>query len=347
MRNLITFTVVFVLCFLNIDAQSLIQSGPMVGYSSMREAGIWIQTTQSADVAIRFWKQDSSDFKKVTQTLTTNMDNHYVAHITAHPLEPGHTYQYEVIIDGKIMSIPYPLQFKSQPLWQWRHDAPNFSFVAGSCVYVSDSMYDRPGEPYGGDYHIFNTIDQDNPDFMVWLGDNTYLREADWDSKFGIYYRHKHTRSLKNLQPLLGRTHHYAIWDDHDYGPNDSDRSFVLKNTTLQAFKDFWFNPVYHAGESKGITGQFTWHDCDFFLLDNRWYRTPHDSSGQIIGDEQLTWLKEALINSKASFKFICIGGQFISDLKAFENHAQYPEERQQILSMLNDIQVKNVVFLN
>ncbi|GIW22755.1 MAG: hypothetical protein KatS3mg068_1762 [Candidatus Sericytochromatia bacterium] len=34
---------------------------------------------------------------------------------------------------------------------------------------------------------------------MIWLGDNAYLREADWYSWRGIGKRYTHTRSLKNL----------------------------------------------------------------------------------------------------------------------------------------------------
>ncbi len=148
------------------------------------------------------------------------------------------------------------------------------------------------------------------------------------------------------MQPLLSHVHHYATWDDHDYGPNNSDRSFALKDITLQAFKDFWFNPSYHAGGTKGITGHFTWVDCDFYLLDNRWDRTPIRKDGKILGDTQIEWLKEQLLFNRGSFKFICIGGQFVSDATIFENHANYPEERQELIDFIKENDIKNVVFL-
>ncbi len=80
---------------------------------------------------------------------------------------------------------------------------------------------------------------------MLWLGDNTYLREADYTSNSGIYYRYNHTRAIPDLQQLLATKHNYAIWDDHDFGPNDGNSSYELKNTTLQAFKDYWGNKSY------------------------------------------------------------------------------------------------------
>ena len=84
-------------------------------------------------------------------------------------------------------------------------DAPDFDFVAGSCFYINEEAYDRPGKPYGGDYQILDAIYRDKPDFMVWLGDNTYLREADWDSKSGIYHRYSHTRALKRIATTFGQ----------------------------------------------------------------------------------------------------------------------------------------------
>src|SRR5690606_34340514 len=181
------------------------------------------------------------------------------------------------------------------------------------CTYINDEPYDRPGKPYGGGYEIFNAMYQEKPDMMMWLGDNVYLREVDWNSKTGIYYRYTHTRSLPELQPLLASTHHYAIWDDHDYGPNDADRSFWGKDMTLKAFKDFWANPNYGVGGTEGITGTFFWEDCQFFLLDDRWYRSPMPGK-EYFGQTQLNWLVDALRSSKATFKFICTGGQILND---------------------------------
>lgn len=100
---------------------------------------------------------------------------------------------------------------------------------------------------------------------MVWLGDNAYLRDADWDSRSGVYHRYSHSRAVKELQPLIANTPQYAIWDDHDYGPNDSDRSYYGKEWTRAAFQDFWANPVYGAGDTEGITGAFSHSDADFF----------------------------------------------------------------------------------
>ena len=77
--------------------------------------------------------------------------------------------------------------------------SPDFRLATGSCTYINEPELDRPGKPYGGDYQIFDAMVAQKPDLMVWLGDNAYLREADWSTRTGIYHRYSHTRSAPEL----------------------------------------------------------------------------------------------------------------------------------------------------
>ncbi|MGB0522795.1 MAG: alkaline phosphatase D family protein [Flammeovirgaceae bacterium] len=326
--------------------QQLLQSGPMVGYSTMSEVGLWVQTKQSADVYIEYWEKGKQE-KWQTFTYTTQKHEAYSAHLIADQVKAGKHYEYALYINGKEQKLPYPLVFETQVHWQWRADPPNFKFAMGSCNYVNEPETDRPGTPYGGEYVIFQSIQARKPNFMLWLGDNTYLRETDWNSKTGIYHRYTHTRSLTEMQALLGSTHHYAIWDDHDFGPNNSDRSFWNKELTKAAFKRFWMNPNY---VNEGITGTFQWADVQFFLLDNRYFRSPnHRVTGEksILGLAQEEWLIDALKSSQASFKFIAVGGQFINTNADFENHALFQAERERILGKIRKEKIEGVVFLS
>ena len=245
------------------------------------------------------------------------------------------------------IEFDYKLEFQSQEHWEYRKNPPDFSFAVGSCAYTNEQDKDRPGKSYGGDYFIYSNILGKNPDFMLWLGDNVYFREPD-ASKTGVYHRYTHDRALSELQPLLGSVHHYAIWDDHDYGPNNSDRSFIHKNITLQAFKDFWANPSYGIENNGGITTQFRWSDIDFFLLDNRFFRTPQNRKNiyrEILGQEQVDWLIDALLNSKAPFKIVAIGGQFLNSEKVFENHIVALLNRPDATDVLSQIQCPTILI--
>lgn len=326
-------------------AQDL-KSGPMLGYNTMREVGVWVQLEEQGYVAIKYWPKENDLNVQTSETFYSENYKANTATLALTNLEPGTTYNYKVIVNDMDSPSATIHSFTTQKLWHWREDPPEFSFLAGSCVYVNEAKYDRPGKPYGKDYKIFSNMAEEDAEFMIWLGDNTYFREVDWNSRSGIYYRHTHTRNVKEMQPLLSNMHHYAIWDDHDYGPNDSDGTYALKDVTREAFTDFWANPNYGVSGLEGITGSFVWNDCAFYMLDNRWYRTPQSAEGTILGEKQLTWLIDALRTSKASINFICVGGQVVSDVAGFENHAVFGAERKKILRLIDDYDIQNVVFL-
>ena len=325
-----------------------INAGPMVGYSSKMEVALWIQTTSECDVKFIYWDKTKPDIIFETETFRTDKKSGFTATLIADNVISGSEYFYQPVVDGKKIEFEYSLEFKTQKHWEYRTNPPDFSFAFGSCAYTNEKDKDRPGKSYGGDYFIYSSILEKKPDLMIWLGDNVYFREPD-DSRTGVYHRYSHDRSLPELQPLLGSVHHYAIWDDHDYGPNNSDRSFIYKNITLQAFKDFWANPTYGFGENQGITTQFKWSDIDFFLLDNRFFRTPQNRKNiyrEILGDNQVQWLIDALLNSKSPFKIIAIGGQFLNSEKVYENHINWEEEHKKILDLISKEKIEGVIFI-
>ena len=343
-------SILFSLMFISTYAQDLINSGPMVGYSTMQEVLLWVQTEERANVHFEYYEIDNPKVKFSTDKIETEKKNGYVAKLIADQVIPGKKYKYEVYINNYKIERNYAMEFQTQELWKWRTDPPDVKFVIGSCSYINEPKFDRPGKPYGSNFEIFNSINKKKPDFMLWLGDNTYLREPDWNSRTGFIKRYSHTRAFPELQPLLASTHHYATWDDHDYGPNNSDGSFWLKETASEIFKLFWGNPNYNVTGKGGITGFFQWSDLDFFLLDNRYHRTANNNltgNRQMLGKDQIDWLINALSFSQASFKFVAVGGQVISNGAVYENYATYPDERKYLLDKIREAKIEGVIFLD
>lgn len=328
----------------------LLQSGPMLGYTDMREALLWVQTKQAAEVQFAYWDTLKPQMRYFTDKHITRKQDAYTAKLVADRLEPAKVYGYELLINGQVVSRPYPTIFRTQALWRFRTDPPPFTVAIGSCTYVNEVDYDRPGRPYGAEYQIFKSIYDRHPDLMLWLGDNIYLREGDYYTRTGVLHRNTHTRSLTELQPLLASTHHYAIWDDHDFGPNDSDRSFSQKDLTLEAFNLFWGNPTAGVYGEAGTTSWFEYQDMHFFMLDNRYHRSPNDrKTGDctVLGEAQREWLIDALAASAAPFKLVAIGGQVLNTATVFENYANVcPEEREWLLKRIEEENIKGVVFL-
>ena len=340
----------FFLLLIPLYAQDLVKSGPMVGYSTMQEVLLWVQTSENAKVHFEYYEIENPTIRFKTYEKITVKKTGFVAKLLADEVLPGKKYNDEIFINDLKVERDYKMEFQAQELWKWRTDPPDVSFVIGSCSYVNEPQFDRPGEPYGSNFEIFNSINIKSPDFMLWLGDNTYLRESDWNSRTGFIKRYSHTRALSELQPLLASTHHYATWDDHDYGPNNSDGSFWLKETASEIFKLFWTNPNYDVTGKGGITGFFQWSDLDFFLMDNRYHRTSNNNftgNRQILGKDQSDWLINALTFSQATFKFIAIGGQVLSSGAVYENYATYPEERKYLLDKIREAKIEGVIFLD
>ncbi len=326
----------------------LIQSGPMLGYADIREALLWVQTTQSAEVYFKYYETGNTSKVYQTDKFNTQKTNSFIAKLIADSVESGKNYTYEVFINGEKSDFDYNLDFNTPLNWRWKTEPPNFKFALGSCFFINDAKYDRVGKPYGGEYFIANSILEKKPEFMVWLGDNVYLREGDWNTRTGIYYRWTNSRSVPELQALLASVHHYGIWDDHDYGPDNADRSFWNKSATKDAFIDFSGNPqgIY---QNTGITFKFEWGDCDFFMMDNRWFRAPDNDSSKdkdYLGKNQLRWLIDNLLYSPAKFKFVCIGGQVLNPLQVMENYSNYTSELKILLDAINKYNIKGIVFL-
>ena len=51
---------------------------------------------------------------------------------------------------------------------------------------------------------------------------------------------HSSVRQMPELQPLLRTTPCYGIFNDHDFGTPDADRTFVFAQESLVAFQRFW-----------------------------------------------------------------------------------------------------------
>lgn len=336
-------------CPVLVSAQQVV-AGPMAGHSAMRSVLVWIQTDVAAEVRFAFRPVGSDADFRVSDSARTDPARANTVEIDVTGLEPGTEYEYRVLLNGEAREAEHPLRFETQPLWQWRTDPPDFSFALGSCSYVNQAEYDRPGRPYGGDYQIYDSIAEKDPDFMLWMGDNFYYREVDWDSEWGMYQRVSHSRQLPEMQRLLTGMHHFGTWDDHDFGPNNADRAYALRETAKEVFDAFFPNPPFNAAGGGGVMSYFEWHDAGFFLLDNRYFRSGNERvSGQrtVLGEQQIEWLIDALKKSNASFKFVVMGGQFINSAELFENYVHMaPGERREILDRLAAEDIPGVVFL-
>jgi len=355
-KKFTTFCIVILFTNLCFAQKPQIIAGPMLGYVEHREVELWLEVSRNTPrVTIVFHPTNNPklirkiekypDFSNGFTTLKIVLDN----------LEPGLEYEYEVyLIEDKIL-MPFETKFATKKLWEWREPAPEFSLLFGSCVYINDSAYDRPGKPYGSSLKILNSMENIKSDFILWGGDNVYLREADYSSESGIKYRYRKNFATTEFQKLRASRANYALWDDHDYGNNDGDATFELANVSYDCFKNYWANKTF-GEEGKGIYTKIKWADCEFLLLDARTFRSPNDLPDSIhgkpnveknfLGDKQMLWLKNNLVASKATFKFIVNGGQVLNPIADKECWQHYPKEYFELTNFIKDNAISGIVFL-
>jgi alkaline phosphatase D len=355
MRKIFSIYLLLIFSAVVVAAQAnsaVLRSGPMLGYSEMTETVVWLQTRVPARAQIRFWKHSAPKNVKSSQVVQTNAAGDHIARFVLSGLDFGAKYDYAVYLNDKKVELGFQPAFQTQAHWRWRTDPPAFKFAIGSCAYINDPPFDRPGKPYGGDFEIFETIAGQKPDFMIWLGDNVYYREPDWLSETAMRYRFAQNRELPELRRLLANAHQYAIWDDHDYGPNDSDRTYRGKEWALRIFKDYWANATYGHDNVPGVFGRFEWADVEFFLLDDRYHRSPNrmaasDPNKQMFGEAQMRWLTESLLSSRAPFKIVVSGGQILNRVNNFEAFQEFSFEQKRFFDFLRAQKIEGVVFLS
>jgi len=346
----------FIFLFFNslfAGAQPRIVSGPMLGPVELRDAKVWVEVSPDVtSVSLRVKKKNSVQEKMVHYKGVLGNDFNPVT-FTIGGLDFNTTYQYSILINGKLTSKSG--EFTTKDLWQNRKAIPEFSFLVGGCAYTHQPEYDRSGISYSTDSSIFETMAKEKAAFMLWTGDAWYTREVDYYSEWGLWYRVSHDRAMPVLQNFLKAMPHFAIWDDHDYGPNDIGKNYILKETSRKIFNSYFCNPS--SGENgKGIYTMTSFGDADIFMLDDRWWRSADEMkdsingkpnpSKRMFGEQQLEWLKNSLLYSSATFKIITTGSQILNSVSPYDKLLDFPIEYVELMSFLNDNKIDGVIFL-
>lgn len=352
MKNWLLAAVLFV-AVMTATAQPRIISGPMLGPVELRDAKVWVEVSPEVKtVSLLYNKKGLAQGKTIQYKGELGNDFNPIQ-FTIGGLDPNTTYQYKLLLNGKTTNAIG--EFTTKDLWQWRKPAPDFSFLTGSCSYFNEPVFDRPGTPYGKDSSIFEVMAKEKAAFMLWLGDAWYTRDVDYFSSWGLWYRASHDRAVPVLQNFLKSMPQFAIWDDHDYGPNDIGKNFILKETSRDIWKKYWCNPSY--GENgQGTYTMTSWGDADLFMTDDRWWRSADrmkdsvngfpNPEKELLGQQQMEWLKNSLLYSSATFKIIVVGSQVLNPVSPFDKWKDFPVEYDELMSFLKEYKINGVVFL-
>ncbi len=321
-------------------------AGPMVGAVEMREATIWLQTDEAAEVWVEYWAVFDPDRILRSAPAQTAHTDAFTAKLVLGEVMPGVRYEYAVWLDGEPVLRPYALSFETPPFFRERNPPPDFTVALGSGHYVEQEGFEPPYVSLGGGYEVFDAILAQQPKFMLWLGDSAVMREPDWGSRSGYMGRYTHNRAHPALQPLLGGMPNAFALGAREYGPGDATRWFWNRGHALEAFEHFTANPTYGLPGLEGAMTRLRWGDADFFLLDVRSHREL-EGTPKVLGEAQIDWLISALRRSDARFKIVCAGAPVLNPVEAAPNLREAKREADGLIDRLTDLEIEGLLFLS
>lgn len=312
-----------------------LQLAPMLGHVGPSEARIWVKTTGPAKVAVRV--SQSADLAGAREVAGPELrqESFFTGTVVVPGLQAGTRYFYSVLLDGQpALARPWPA-FTTAPADGARG---RLRFGFGSCA-GADSWLDAAT---WADLEARTKVD-----LFLSLGDNHYADTTDPVKLNAAFVGHRWNAGFR---ALFQRTPLYAIWDDHDFGKNDGDGTLPGKEDALRTFRQFFANPGAGEPDNPGVYFKFSRGDVDFFLLDDRYHRSPakapDDGTKTQLGAKQLAWLKRELVASKATLKIIACGGEW-QNQGIGDSWKSFPREEQEIFDHLAAHGIRNVLLLS
>ncbi len=322
------------------EALPIVELGPMLGYVGPEEARIWIKASAPATGgAIVGEGADLQQGRAVTGP-ELKAESDYMGVIQVTGLRPATKYFYQTTLNGK-PDAGSPHSFVTAPS---EGSKGHLRFAAISCIGELEQHLQWSETSVMEAWRALAGVPID---FVLQLGDNVYAASTEPEVQRRMYYWH---RRLPPYRRVMAVTPMLAIWDDWDYAGNDSDGTVSGKQRSLRTFKELWANPSYGQSSDPGIYFKLSRGDVDFFMLDGRYHRSPNGSedNGQktMLGRAQLTWLKRALAESNATFKFLVSGSQWTGSGKS-DSWQSFTRERNGLFDFIRDNDIEGVVLLS
>lgn len=272
----------------------LITGGPMLGNVTSDGVSVWVRTLVPATVEVKVKNDNEYNIFGPVNSLA---ESDLTAIVKISGLNSGTKYLYDVIINGEKLNINSETFFVTQP----KEDQESTRIVFGSCFHRWGLC----------NQNLSEQIKERKPLAFLMNGD---IAVQDRNNNIAL---HRADYLLRDFQiawkDLVANIPVYATWDDHDYF--DDDRFNIPKGYTLKDKKAVsnnwrvsWNNPPYGSGEDgEGVYFRTRIGPADVIMLDNRYFR----EKGNFLGDEQMEWLEEQLLDCTGPFIILSCGTMF------------------------------------
>lgn len=308
----------------NSHPQGPLLAGPMIGDTTETTARVWVQAAAPVPLTLTV----SGPNGPRSATVTPRTEDWLTSVLDVGGLAPDATHTCS--LSSELGSTP-PFSFRTAV----GQGARRLRIAFGSCFFYHDRA-----QP------IFDAIRAAKPSVWVMAGDNCYYLQPDWQDEAAKMRAQLRSRNNPSLRPLLAGTPTLAVWDDHDYGPNDADGTYPAKAESLRVFRRMWAQPAGGAPGTEGIFFSKRLGPVEMFFLDMRWHRREHH---RVLGEGQWQWLVAGLRASKAPVKVVVSGSQVLPDAPAAKEWECFrrdgPAELDGLIDAIVKHDVRGVVF--
>jgi alkaline phosphatase D len=207
-------------------------------------------------------------------------------------LKPDTQYYYALELDGRV-EFAKRGEFKTFP----KPGPASFTVAFASCART------------GSTSDVFDRIRENHPLIFMHMGDFQYL-DIGTDSQPRFRAAYDTVLASPEQSDMFRNIPLAYIWDDHDFGGNDSDRRAKSRKAARATYEEF--APHYPLTfESPGpICQTFTIGRVKFILTDLRSQRDPATNKDtptkSMMGAVQKEWFKNQLLEANGKYPLIC-----------------------------------------
>lgn len=243
-------------------------------------------------------------------------------------LKPNTGYMYAVEVDGAVDKARQGT-FRTFP-----EGPASFAFAFGSCART------------GSEHPVFATILKHRPLFFVHMGDFHYENIKTNDRAL---FRQAFEKVLASkAQSELYRSIPIAyMWDDHDYGPNNSKKDSPTRTAACLTYREYAPHYPLPTGDgAREIYQAFTVGRVRFVMTDIHSECDP--KAGTMLGAGQKEWFKQELKQAAANFALIVwVNTQpWISAAKG-KGWADFAKERKELANFIKAQSIRNLCIIS
>lgn len=271
---------------------------------------------------------------KVSSSQVSYSQNNNIVTFKIENLNPSQQYYYRFSLNH---SIDTTLFGKCKT---FSEALDTFTIALGSCSWT------------GSNHPVFETIRQTSPLLFLHMGDIHYENIGINDIR---YFQSAFNRVLNSpTQSKLYQQIPIAyMWDDHDYGPNNSDSTSPSREAARFTYRQYVPHfPLVENEIDKAIYHSFSIGRVKFIMCDSRSARSPanavDDENKTMLGATQKAWFKQQLVDGRDNYALtVWVNTLPWIGVTGDDGWYLYTHERKELSNFIQDNNIQNLCMVS